>query len=64
MDGDEISILLLLCFAFTYEREMSRRERMLLTVQSKVAAHLFGFSDLCGEKMRELLEALRKGGER
>ena len=59
---DELAAVLLLCYSFTYERDMTTRENMLQGVIDHFGRWLPGFDEMCRAGMRGVLDALRKGG--
>ncbi len=59
-EPDEVARILLLCYAFTYEADMTEREQMLIAVEKALAVYLGGFSELCRAEMRQQLELLRR----
>jgi hypothetical protein len=61
---DDISRLLLLCHAFTYERDLNAREAMLCAVEERIGVRVPGFDGLVATEMRRQLDVLRKGGRR
>lgn len=61
---DDITRLLLLCHAFTYERDLNAREAMLCAVEEQIGNRLPGFAGLMATEMRRQLNALGKGGAR
>lgn len=65
-EDEQCARLLLLCHAFTYETDISRRENMLRETEARLGPFLPGFDRMQGEDMAACLTALRakKGGSR
>ena len=61
INPDDLSRLLLLCYAFTYERDSDTREAMLMAVEQKIGMSLPAFDDMMRGEMSRMLGTLKKG---
>ena len=62
-DGNELAHFMLLLSAFTYERDLSAREGMLIAITEKAAPHMVPFDEMIRAEMERAYNDLRKSGK-
>jgi hypothetical protein len=63
-DPEEMAAVLLLVYAFTYERSMTAREGMHQAVEAELGRFTPGYADAVRESMARVLAGLGEGGRR